>query len=136
MGIAVVIIFVIIWIVGSFIYFYYKNNKPTVIGKAIIKGKNYNQFLPDDNQVKDLTVNIVFDEKPELEMSKYCDLVIKAKDLINNNIKNIAKNKNDIFSNNSEIEALGKKEEIKIKMEKLTDINFNKLIKINQITNI
>jgi hypothetical protein len=135
--IIILISFILLWFAGWGIYLYRKNHKPTVIAKAIIEGNNFNQFIPNDNKVKDFTLNIVFSDKSDLDMSQYCDLVIKAKDLIDNNFTEITKRKNDMFSpngNENENPDIENKAAIFENMENLSDNDFKNYIKIDTVT--
>jgi hypothetical protein len=118
----IVIIVSVSWIAGCLIYFNYKKHKPlksVLIPEVINDTKTYNRFLPENKNVKNLTVNIVFDDLPDMVLSQYCDIVIRAKDLINNNIKTLVKNKNESFSENKS----------DIKKENVTEVKGNVVIK-------
>jgi lipopolysaccharide export LptBFGC system permease protein LptF len=139
-----VIVFTIFWVVGCLIYFNRKNNKPDkVVAKAVIASNSFNHFLPDDNKVKELNVKIVYSDKDDIDQSQLCDLVIKAKDLVNRNIESIAKRKNNIFLTTDDEPEIKKENILEEKEEiilipdniiKTTDVNFNKLQKLNEIS--
>jgi cellulose synthase/poly-beta-1,6-N-acetylglucosamine synthase-like glycosyltransferase len=132
----IVIVLSVLWVVGCLIYFNYRNNNPKVQAKSVIEGNIYNKFLPADKQAKNLSINIVYQDKADYDESQFCDIVFYARDFVNKNIKNIEKGKKDIFLSESKIENVHeeKKEVIAEKRESVSDMDFTKFINIANIS--
>ena len=112
-------------------YFFKIKRKPDIIKQTTIENKaNVNIFSPEENKIQKLTVNLIYDEKESLDVSKYCDLVLSVKDLINNNYSSLS---NNMFE--EKIELRKEQEKIITPKEKKEDIPLNKILNINSITN-
>lgn len=129
----------IVWIGGTLLYFYYKTPKPQIIAQTVIEKRDNeihhkNIFSPEESQIPNFTVNLIYDDKETIDTNQYCDLVLSVKDLINYNSKEIKEKQHDVFKdiNISTPEKEQKKEEILL--EKKGDTDFKKLFNINNIT--
>jgi hypothetical protein len=110
--------FIVVWVIGTLLYF---NRKKENKNSFVIQSDNYNSFVDEESNVKELTVNIIYDDYKELDKNVFCDMVIKAKDLFNHKMIS------------TEEKKLNEKTHETLHEENIKNINFNELININQI---
>ena len=118
-GVIFLLIFIIVW-VGGFLLYINKDKfrKVEQYSKPKeVKGNNLNKFTSSSNEPKEYNVNIVY-KNEHIDISHFCDLVIKETNLLNPPLP---------------IKTQQGKEEIISKEMRLSEINLNQYIKINQI---
>lgn len=118
-GVVFLLIFIVFWVLGFLLYFNKdKFKKVEQYSKPKeVKGNNPNKFTSASNVSKEYNVNIVYNNE-HIDISHFCDLVIKETNLLNPPLP---------------IKSQQGKEETISKEIRLSEINLNQYIKINQI---